>query len=327
MKILIVSNQIKPDGEVGNPILKRMGTSMCRDQRVEAVEYISVKYTWSGLAAIREKAKTVDVCHVHFGGLYVLAVWLVLIGTSCQKIITFHGTDIHAKGIDRAKGIKEKVKIRLNQWASFFSIVLFKRAGFVAAEMQRHLPMLLKKCYDKKMFIQQLGVDYQLFHPKTRTEALLHLGLTDKHYILFSDISNANIKRRDIAEAVVKEFNGKYDLLIMSKVLPEEVPFYIDVCDFLLLTSDEEGSPNIIRECLSLNKPVFSVDVGDVRQQLAGLHNSAIIERDPVIAAQQIRNKMSVEYTDNTRETRRNMLDFDYLNKATIDLYQQIIIK
>lgn len=40
----------------------------------------------------------------------------------------------------------------------------------------------------------------------------------------------------------------------MCGVKPDEVPYYINACEFALLTSDEEGSPNIIREVLSLNK-------------------------------------------------------------------------
>lgn len=78
-----------------------------------------------------------------------------------------------------------------------------------------------------------------------------------------SDVSGTNIKRRDIAEAIVAQMNGEVALLRMTHVKPELVPLYISAASFLLLTSDEEGSPNIIRECLVMNKPVFSVNVGD----------------------------------------------------------------
>ena len=107
----------------------------------------------------------------------------------------------------------------------------------------------------------------------------------------------------------------------MSGVNPNIVPYYINACDFVLLTSDEEGSPNIIREALSLNKAVFSVDVGDAAFQLEGLHNSSIISRDPHKAAITIDEKMSMDYTDNTRETRQEQLDFVKVNKRVVDLY------
>ena len=90
-----------------------------------------------------------------------------------------------------------------------------------------------------------------------KSVALEKLVLDDYNYILFSDISGTPINRRDIAEAIVKKIGGEYRLLIMSKVKQEMVPVYLNACDFVLLTSDEEGSPNITREALSLNKRVF----------------------------------------------------------------------
>lgn len=63
------------------------------------------------------------------------------------------------------------------------------------------------------------------------------------------------------------------------------------------------GSPNIIREALFLNKPVFSVNVGDAAKQLERLHNSAIISREPKEAIEQIKLVILRTYTDNTRET------------------------
>ena len=111
----------------------------------------------------------------------------------------------------------------------------------------------------------------------------------------------------------------------MCGVKPEEVPVYINASDFLLLTSDEEGSPNIIRECLALNKPVFSVNVGDAALQLSGLENSQIIDRNSAVAAKEIINTLSKIYVDNTREKLKFRLDFDYLNKSVIDIYEKLL--
>ena len=118
--------------------------------------------------------------------------------------------------------------------------------------------------------------------------------------MLFSDVSNTSVKRRDLAEKIVGNMGEDYQLLLMSGVSPDDVPTYVNACDLLLLTSDEEGSPNIIRECLALNKRVYSVDVGDARRQLQGLTNSLIISRDPNEAAQMILQNLE---KDSTRES------------------------
>ena len=151
------------------------------------------------------------------------------------------------------------------------------------------------------------------------------LHLDNNKYGLFSTISNTNIKRQDIAEAIINELGDGYKLLVMCGVKPEEVPLYINASDFLLLTSDEEGSPNIIRESLALNKPVFSVNVGDAALQLEGLENSRIIDRNPSVAAKVIFDTLNKTYIDNTREKLRDRIDFDCHNERIIDIYESLL--
>ena len=325
MKILLVSNQIFTDGRVTNPVLTRMGNSMRKDRRIEVVKLMPVDYSLKGLLTIRRTSRGNDIVHIHFGGLYALVIWMFLLGVKVPKLVTFHGTDIHAKAIKTEKRLMSKIKIKLNQYASFLSIIAFNRVGFVAKEMEEYVPRCLRGKLRKKVFLQSLGVDYDSFKLMDQDVAKNKLQLDNKRYALFSTISNTNIKRQDIAEAIIKEMGNDYELLVMRGVRPVEVPVYVNACDFLLLTSDEEGSPNIIRECLALNKPVFSVNVGDAALQLNGLTNSRIIERNPSIAAKEIMNALSKNYIDNTREKLRKQLDFDILNKSVIDIYEKLL--
>ena len=321
MKVLLVSNQRPNEQGVGNPIMFRMLNALKHDKRIEQVEFEPVYNSLVSMRALRNKAKGYDIVHIHFGGLYALMIWIFLLGVKNKKFITFHGTDIHAKALKTAKSVKERIKIRLNQKASFLSICLFDKCGFVAQEMIEYVPRFLKKQIAVKAFVQPLGVDYSVFVPMDKEKAQMLLGITKGHYVLFSDVSNTPIKRRDIAEAIVKELGEPYQLLIMSGVNPAAVPLYINACDFALLTSDEEGSPNIIREVLSLNKPFFSVNVGDAAVQLEGLNNSAVISRNPVEAAATIREYINKDYTDNTREKLRERLDFTRINRGVVDKY------
>lgn len=328
MKILLISNQHPNELGVGNPIMYRMCNILMEDERIDKVEFLPFYNNLASIKKIRSSAKDYDLVHVHFGGLYALIIWLGLVGVGCRKFITFHGTDIHAKALKTAKDWKERLKIRLNQKASFFSIRLFDCCGFVAKEMMGYVPSCLNKQMQKKAFYQPLGVDYSAFKLIDKIEACKALGKTEnKKLILFSDVSNTSIKRRDIAEAIAHELGSDYELMIMCGVKPKEVPFYINACDFALLTSDEEGSPNIIREVLSLDKPFFSVEVGDAVKQLAGLQNSCIISRDPKEAAATIRNFMSKTYTDHSRITLRDRLDFKRLNRGVVDKYLEICQK
>ncbi|MDT3369873.1 MAG: hypothetical protein LIR40_14735 [Bacteroidota bacterium] len=321
MKVLLISNQHQNAKGVGNPIMYRMKSALAQDPRIDKVEFIPAYSSLRSLNYIRQNSKDYDIIHIHFGGIYAFFIWFWIVGIKAKRIITFHGTDIHAKAIKTAMSSMEKLKIRLNQIASFLSIRMFDMCGFVAKEMMNYVPIYLEAQMKKKAFLQPLGVDYSTFVPLEATLAQDHLGLDHKKYILFSDISNTNIKRRDIAESIAKELGPDYSLLIMSGVKPDEVPYYINACEFALLTSDEEGSPNIIREVLSLNKPFFSVDVGDAAKQLDGLKNSSIISRKPNEAAKRILEVNAEPYTDNTRESRKCVLDFVAINKMIVDIY------
>lgn len=327
MKVLLLSNQGMTDNIIGNPIMLRMRDTLKEDSRIEEVKMLRCKDPFKVRKELRSIAKEVDVIHIHFGGAYAFVVWFLLMGIKRPKFITFHGTDIHAKAIKTAKSKKEKYRIKLNQVLSFLCIPLYDRCGFVAKEMIDYVPSWLQGQVQRKGFIQSLGVDYNRYVPMTKEDAQKYLNLASGNYVLFSDVHNSKIKRRDIAEAIVKELGNKYQLLIMCGIQFNEVPYYINASDFVLLTSDEEGSPNIIREALSLNKPVFSVEVGDAAIQLKGLKNSCIINREPKAAAQRIIECLPVDYSDNTRETLEEKINFSSCNKKIIDIYNRMLVK
>lgn len=321
MKVLLVSNQYSNNG-VGNPIIHRMRDSLASDNRISKVHFFAFKNRFSTFKKLRKEAKKYDLVHIHFGGLYALLVWISLAFRKQKKIITFHGTDIHAKAILTSNSFLEKLKIKVNQKASFLLIRGCDKVGFVAEALLDYIPEKLKENNKKKFFIQRLGVNYSKFKPQNKTDAQLKLGLRPSRYVLFSDVSNTNIKRRDIAIEIVKNLGPEYKLLVMSGVKSDDVPDYINAADFAILTSDEEGSPNIIREVLALNKPFFSVNVGDASVQLHGLQNSRIISRNPHEAALQILDSIKKPYIDYSRESMRESLDFNELNKSIISLYE-----
>ena len=326
MKILLLSNHNIAEGIIGNPIMQRMRDALLSDSRITEVQFQCCKNPISNVKEMRRKAKEVDIIHIHFGGIYALVVWFLLLWINKPKVITFHGTDIHARTIRTTKPWAGKLRIRLNQWSSFISILLFNKIGFVAHDMVGYVPWFLKSLLIKKMFIQKLGVDYKTFVEMDKEKAQTILGLNSQQIqVLFSDVSGSTIKRRDIAYDIVKELGEQYNLNIMCGVKPNEVPLYINSSDFLLLTSDEEGSPNIIRECLALNKPIFSVEVGDVKTQIEGLHNSAIISRNPKEAANTIKSIMREPYTDNTRITRKTILDLNEITKDIVKIYKELL--
>ena len=63
------------------------------------------------------------------------------------------------------------------------------------------------------------------------------------------------------------------------------MPDYYRAADCMLLTSDSEGSPNVVKEALACGVPVVSVDAGDVRFWLDRVPGCVVAERDPAALA------------------------------------------
>ena len=116
MKVLLVSNQKQNSDGIGNPVIYRMRDSLERTGALDLVSFFPVSNSMKFLKQLRFLAKDFDIVHVHFGGMYALIIWFALVGVSNHKIITFHGTDIHGRGIKTANSRGEKIRIRLNQW-------------------------------------------------------------------------------------------------------------------------------------------------------------------------------------------------------------------
>jgi glycosyltransferase involved in cell wall biosynthesis len=81
------------------------------------------------------------------------------------------------------------------------------------------------------------------------------------------------VKRFDVAEAAVRQLQESIpgiELLPVFNVSHDKIPLYMIAADVLVLTSNHEASPCVIKEALACNLPIVSVKVREV-----GLENTA----------------------------------------------------
>lgn len=225
---------------------------------------------------IRRFRKTIrqfdpHVVHAHYGTVTSL---FCALATKRPLIISFRGSDLNPTS-DIGK-----VRSLIGRLFSQISVIRASQVICVSQELKDRLwfgspPASI--IFD--------GVDLSLFKPMAREEARRKLGWNQNSKLIFFNLGGRPAgKRLNLAEGAVDHARRSIpdvDLVPVSKVDPEKIPLYMNACDCLLLTSDWEGSPTVVKEALACNLPVVSVDVGDVRELVKGVQPSWIVPANP----------------------------------------------
>lgn len=255
-----------------------------------------------------------DLAHARFGqcGVVARAQWQVPV------VITYGGSDIegspHFAGLHRYRNYM----LRAISW---LLSLLVDEVIVVSDHLGRKLPR-------SNYHVIPDGVDLSLFHPMDRPEARSQLGLpVGRRLVLFAGDPANRRKRYDLAvQACELAGNSNdLDLVVLTGKPSEQVPVYMNACDVLLLTSANEGSPNVVKEALACNLPVVSVDVGDVREHIGGLDGCVVCDNDrPEVIAAAL---SSILQKRGTSDLRSSIMDLDKQKIAgrIISVYERAI--
>lgn len=127
------------------------------------------------------------------------------------------------------------------------------------------------------------GCNEAFFTPKDRTECRQSLGLDlDCIYVLYMDSNKwgRTQKRKDRFDATLDLLRRDYPTIKALELYntPRNlVPQCICACNLHLISSDFEGSPNSVKECMCCNIPVVSTDVGNVRDMIGDIPGCYVV--------------------------------------------------
>jgi glycosyltransferase involved in cell wall biosynthesis len=145
------------------------------------------------------------------------------------------------------------------------------------------------------------GIDLDRFKPLDQKTCRAQLGWDDKiFHVLFPSHRENTVKRFGLACAAVDVLSRsgiQAELHDLQGVPNHEVPIWLNASDALLLTSQHEGSPTVIKESLACNLPIVSVDVGDVRERIDGIHGCYLANSQP----EDLSSKLREVYTRSCR--------------------------
>jgi teichuronic acid biosynthesis glycosyltransferase TuaC len=258
-----------------------------------------------------------DVVHAHFGTITAFAT---VIATGVPVIITFRGSDLNPSPADGwlRNGVQN---ILSNAAAKFADGVIL---------VSRQLRSRLWFDHPNAHVIPS-GVDLDAFKPSSRIEAREKLGWSfDDPVVLFNAGVNPKVKRLDLAEKAFDLLRQRVPNVRMhvlhGRTPHHELPSYMNAADCLLVTSDYEGSPDIVKEALASSLPIVSVDVGDVRERTSGVSGVEIVARDPRAIASAMERIITSAQRSNGRE-KIGELDSNRIRDAVIRVYEEILRK
>jgi len=261
------------------------------------------------------RKKKYDLVHAQWGQSALPALF-----SDLPLIITFRGSDL--QGITNSKGtysVLGKILYKI----SCFGAGKAHAVMLVSASMRKLLPDI----NDAKIKIVPSGVNLNLFSPLNSLDCRLKLGFdTQKKIILFGGDPERTDKRYYLANEALSYIDKRFDieLLTVKNIEQVNMPLYINAANLVLLTSKHEGSPNIIKEALACNKPVVSVNVGDVAERIRNVRGSWVVEDTPQSIAAAITRVLD---SKDEYESRSSVLELDenLITDQIINIYKQLL--
>ncbi len=179
-----------------------------------------------------------------------------------------------------------------------------------------------------KLHIIPNGVNLKRFIPIDKMVARKEIKyLSDKKLVVFIADPSRPEKNYALAKQVVDHLDDpEIELMPVFDISNEQIPFYLNAADVLLLTSKWEGSVNVVKEALACNLPIVSTDVGDVRFNITSVDGCYVCKQDVNELSEKLNLAISFGKRTNGRQRIIELgLDSDAVANKLIDVYNSLI--
>lgn len=257
------------------------------------------------LSALKKKMGDFQptIIHAHYG----LSGLLANLQRQVPVVTTYHGSDINDPKVLRFS----KMAMKLSSWNVFVS------------------RKTMEKAKPKKRFsLLPCGVDLEALQQIEKKEAREKMHLCqNKKYVLFAGAFDNEVKNIPLAkEAVALLQDGNVELMELKGYERKEVNHLLCAADALLMTSINEGSPQVVKEAMACGCPIVSVDVGDVKERLEGLEGGFVAQtREPQELADLLKKAFSFEgRTEGRAKVIADGLDNRMIAKRLVEIYERV---
>tara|TARA_Y100001935_G_C17258116_1_gene484801 strand:- start:328 stop:1251 length:924 start_codon:yes stop_codon:yes gene_type:complete len=289
----IVSTQIRDLSKNKNIIIKHIKISKSK-----------IGYLLAGMKIFFLNLYKFDLIHFHHGYCGFLAIF----SFKTKKICSLMGSEILED-----KGLIKKV-------TNFYIKSIWDGIIVKSKEMKNIV---------KSATIMPNGVDFNVFKPIGKKNAIKKVGFNTKYFNIIIVVANIDdkVKNLKLAKSVIEKMDSnRFKLHILSNIEQTNLIYYYNAADILLLTSLSEGSPNVIKEALACNCPVISTDVGDVKDLIKDVHNSYIVDAIDLDIIEKI-NEIYQSSKNSNGRSRIKHLDINITSKKMYNYYHEVMKK
>lgn len=282
------------------------------------------RYPWSLLKfGLRLKdiirKQRIDLVHVSWGSTTALVAVLF---SSVPVVVSFCGSDLMGSvGLNGRKTFLGNI----SSWLSQISALGAKRIIVKSERLKETLwPINRIKCS-----VIPNGVDFSVFNLMDKEEARSKLGWSSKaRIIIFFPSGGAAVKDQPLAEKIITLVQVKIkdvQFKFVDNVPHEDLVYYYNAADLMLLTSYHEGSNNSLKEAMCCNLPIVSVNCGDARERLEGVYNSWVEEsREPDILSEKVLEILKISCRSNGR-TKIECIDLNNISHRIKSVYEEVV--
>lgn len=314
---------IIPGSSDGNSMV--FSKRQIQDLRLEGLEvfeyYLESRTNWrylfNEIFRLRSMVRQIqpDIVHAHYG---TMTAFIGTFSGAKKFAITFHGSDLNYV---KSEFILKEI------FAKLLSQLAVLRADAIFCVSKR----LQAKLWWRKnnSVVIPFGVSTEKFYPIDKSEARLRLNIPlDSRLVLFNN--SAPVKRYDIALSaieILKDRLGKVDLYPLSGgVEYDKMLLLLNACDCLLICSDSEGSPVMVKEAMACNLPIVGTDVGDVVEVISGSSPSAVSKQIPEQIALALNQVMNEGIRSNGRQLIEvKSLDSKGITSRVMEVYSKLV--
>jgi len=260
----------------------------------------------------------IDIIHAHYSYAGLSAIFS---SAKTPILVSLMGSDL--LGVPNKSG---ELTLR-GKFDSYLSKYLVNKIDAVIVKSDRMKHVVKSRA---PIHVIPNGVDFEHFKPKDMMVSRSKIEL-DKNtfYILFLGNPELNRKNYDLALRSFEKLKNKLpdkkiELLSPFGISSSEVVDYMNSSNLLLQTSYWEGSPNVVKEAMACNLPVYSTDVGDVKEILNNTKNCLVVNYN----AEEISEKIKLLVLDYSKSNGREMINelkLEVVANKIIAIYKTIL--